>query len=172
MRAYHDTEWGVVSHDDRHMFEMLILEGAQAGLSWSTVLNKRANYVKAFAGFDIEKVAKFDSRKVESLLLDAGIIRNRLKVESAISNAKAFIEVQREVGSFDKYVWAFVDDKQIVHRIEPGEQLPASDELSDRVSKDMKKRGFRFVGTTIVYSYLQAIGLINDHVVGCPFGAY
>jgi DNA-3-methyladenine glycosylase I len=164
---YHDEEWGQPAHDDRHLFEMLVLEGAQAGLSWSTILHKRANYRRAFAGFDPKKVACFDAPRVEALVLDAGIVRNRLKIESAITNARAFLEVQREFGSFDRYLWSFVDGRPIVNRPRTRRGVPAHTPLSDRISKDLKKRGFRFVGTTIVYAYLQAVGVVNDHTRDC-----
>jgi DNA-3-methyladenine glycosylase I len=164
---YHDREWGVPVHDDRKLFEFLILEGAQAGLSWITVLRKRENYRKAFDGFDARKIEKYDVKKVKSLLADAGIIRNRLKVASAISNAKAFLEVQKEFGSFDRYQWSFVNGKPIVnHRRSLGE-LPSRTEISDVMSKDLKKRGFRFVGSTICYAHMQAVGMVNDHIITC-----
>ena len=164
---YHDEEWGRPSHDDRHLFEMLILEGAQAGLSWSTILHKRANYRKAFAAFDPKKVARFDAKRRAALMQDAGIVRNRLKIESTITNAAAFLQVQKEFGSFDSYLWAFVDGKPLVEKRSAGERLPASTPLSDRISKDLKKRGFRFVGTTIIYAFLQAVGVVNDHGRDC-----
>lgn len=164
---YHDKEWGRPVHDDPHLFEMLILEGAQAGLSWSTILHKRANYRKAFAGFDPKKVARFDAKRRGALLQDAGIVRNRLKIESTVTNAQAFLKVQKEFGSFDRYLWNFVDGKPVVHSRGVGERLPASTELSDRISKDLKKRGFRFVGTTIIYAFLQAVGVVNDHSGDC-----
>lgn len=158
---YHDEEWGRPSHDDRHLFEMLILEGAQAGLSWETVLKKRENYRRAFAHFDFKKVARFDKAKVKKLMNNEGIIRNRLKIDSAVSNAQAFLEVRKEFGSFDKYVWGFVGGKPM-----RGKRLTSSPE-SDALSKDLKKRGFRFVGTTIMYAYMQAVGMIDDHAPGC-----
>ena len=164
---YHDTEWGVPCYDDKTLFEFLILESVQAGLSWITILKKRDNYRKAFAGFDAAKVARFNSRSVERLMNDAGIVRNRLKIESAISNAKCFLEVQQEYGSFSNYIWGFVDGKPIQNRWKTLAQVPASTPLSDRISKDMKKRGFRFFGTTICYAHMQATGMVNDHVVGC-----
>jgi DNA-3-methyladenine glycosylase I len=167
---YHDEEWGVPVHDDRHLFEMLILEGAQAGLSWSTILRKRAHYQRAFAQFDPKKVARFDAKRRAALMKDAGIVRNRLKIESTVTNAKAFMEVQREFGSFDRYLWAFVDGKPIVNHPAAGERLPPTSELSDRISKDLKKRRFRFVGTTIVYAFLQAVGVVNDHSQDCYLG--
>jgi DNA-3-methyladenine glycosylase I len=166
-RDYHDREWGVPVHDDRRLFELLVLEGAQAGLSWSTILHRRESYRRAFAGFDPKKVAAFDSRKVEKLLQDPGIIRNRLKVESAISNAKAFLEVQREFGSFDSYVWSFVGGKPIVNRRRSGSDIPAVTPEAEGMSSDLVKRGFRFVGPTICYAYMQSMGMVNDHVVYC-----
>lgn len=165
--AYHDKEWGRPVHDDRVFFEFLILEGAQAGLSWSTILGKRKNYRKLFADFDPVKVARFTPSRVEKLLLDAGIVRNRLKVEGTVKNAKAFLAVQKEFGSFDKYVWQFVGGKPIVNRPKPG-QLQAKTAESDALSKDLKKRGFTFVGSTIMYAFMQATGLVDDHIVGCP----
>jgi DNA-3-methyladenine glycosylase I len=146
---------------------MLILEGAQAGLSWLTILRKRTNYQKAFAGFDSNKVARFDAVRKAALLLDPGIVRNRLKIDSTVSNARAFLAVQREFGSFDRYLWSFVERRPVVNRLPAGRGLPARTELSDRISKDLKKRGFRFVGTTIIYAYLQAVGVVNDHMRGC-----
>jgi DNA-3-methyladenine glycosylase I len=163
---YHDKEWGRPVHDDRLLFEMLILEGAQAGLSWSTILHKRANYQRLFAGFDPKKVARFDAARKAKLMLDPGIVRNRLKIDSTVTNAQAFLEVQREFGSFDKYLWSFVDGRPIVNGPSVG-GVPARTELSDRISKDLKKRGFRFVGTTILYAYLQAVGVVNDHYRDC-----
>lgn len=164
---YHDEEWGRPVHDDRHLFEMLILEGAQAGLSWSTILHKRANYRKSFSSFDPKKVARFDAKRRAALMQDAGIVRNRLKIDSTITNAQAFLQVQKEFGSFDKYLWNFVDGKPVVNIRPTGERLPASTDLSDRISKDLKKRGFRFVGTTIIYAFLQAVGVVNDHSQAC-----
>ena len=164
---YHDEEWGRPSHDDRHLFEMLILEGAQAGLSWSTILHKRANYRKAFANFVPEKVARFDARRRATLLKDPGIVRNRLKIESSVTNAQAFLAIQKEFGSFDRYLWAFVNGRPLIAARGPGERLPASTVLSDQISKDLKKRGFRFVGTTIIYAFLQAVGVVNDHGRDC-----
>jgi DNA-3-methyladenine glycosylase I len=164
---YHDEEWGRPVHDDRHLFEMLTLEGAQAGLSWSTILHKRANYRKSFASFDPKKVARFDAQRRAALMNDAGIVRNRLKIDSTVTNAQAFLKLQKEFGSFDRYLWDFVDGKPVV-TIRPGaERLPASTELSDLVSKDLKKRGFRFVGSTIIYAFLQAVGVVNDHGRDC-----
>ncbi|OUS28738.1 DNA-3-methyladenine glycosylase [Thalassotalea sp. 42_200_T64] len=164
---YHDKEWGVPVHDDTTMFEFLTLESAQAGLSWYTVLKKRENYRKLFANFDVQAVANFDDAKVEELLLNPGIIRNRLKVKSAISNAQHFIEIQQEFGSFCKYLWAFVDKKPVVHSFDELSDYPATSEVSDRISKDLKKRGFKFVGSTIVYAHMQAAGLVNDHSNNC-----
>lgn len=164
---YHDTEWGVPVHDDRKQFEFLILEGAQAGLSWSTILHRRAGYRRAFADFDPHKVARFTPARIEKLLLDPGIIRNRLKVTSAISNARAFLKLQDQFGSFDRYIWDFVDGKPVVNRWRRQSEVPATSPVSDALSKDMKKRGFRFVGSTILYAHLQATGLINDHLVSC-----
>jgi DNA-3-methyladenine glycosylase I len=171
MRAYHDDEWGKPSHDDTHLFEMLMLEGAQAGLSWSTILDKRANYRRAFDNFDPEHIARYDETRLTALLADPGIVRNRLKVKSSVSNAQAFLAVRAEYGSFDTYLWAWVDGTPIVNRPRTMADLPTHTDLSDRLGKDLKKRGFNFVGSTIVYSYMQAVGLINDHVVGCPQGA-
>lgn len=167
MRRYHDEEWGVPVHNDRKHFEFLVLEGAQAGLSWRTVLHKRVAYRVAFAGFDPRRVARFDARKVKTLLKNAGIIRNRLKIESAISNARAFLAIQKEFGSFDRYVWQFVGDRPIVNRWTTLRELPACTPESDALSADLKKRGFRFVGSTIIYAHMQATGLVNDHLVHC-----
>ena len=164
---YHDEEWGVPVHDDRKQFEFLILEGAQAGLSWSTILNKRDGYRRAFADFDPEKVARFTKKRVEKLLQDPSIVRNRLKVESAVTNAKAFLEVQEAFGSFCDYIWGFVDGSPIQNRFRNDSDIPATSPESDALSKDLKKRGFRFVGSTIVYAHMQATGLVNDHFVGC-----
>lgn len=164
---YHDEEWGVPVHDDRTLFEFLILEGAQAGLSWDTILAKRDNYRKAFANFDAQKVAKFSDEKLEKLLLDPGIIRNRLKVYSARINAKAFLAVQKEFGSFDKFIWSFVGGKPIVNKIRGREDFVATTPISDAISKDLKKRGFKFVGSTIMYAFMQATGMVNDHMVSC-----
>lgn len=165
--AYHDEEWGVPVRDDRTWFEFLVLEGAQAGLSWITILKKRENYRKAFDGFDVRKVARYTPAKIEKLLQDPGIVRNRLKIESTVSNARAFIAVQKEFGSFDAYMWQWVDGKPLVNRPRTLKDVPPRTELSDRISKDMKKRGFRFVGSTIVYAHMQATGMVNDHLVGC-----
>lgn len=164
---YHDEEWGVPVHHDRVLFEFLILEGAQAGLSWETILKKRERYREAFAGFDPAKVARFDRRRVEKLLADPGIVRNRLKVESAVANARAFLQVQREFGSFDAYVWRFVGGRPIVKRWASIGDLPARTAESDALSRDLLARGFRFVGSTICYAFMQAVGMVNDHVVGC-----
>lgn len=164
---YHDEEWGRPVHDDRTHFEMLLLEGAQAGLTWETILLRRDGYRRAFAGFDPVKVARFDAKKTSALLRNPGIIRNRLKVESAVTNAQAFLAVQREWGSFDAYVWRFVGGKPIVNRWKTMRQVPAMTSISDELSKDLKKRGFRFVGSTIVYAYMQAIGMVNDHTRDC-----
>ena len=169
MRAYHDEEWGVPSRDEAHLFEMLILEGAQAGLSWSTILAKRENYRRAFAGFDADRVATFDDATVEALLQDPGIVRNRLKVRATVANARGVLAVRHEFGSFAAYVWGWVDGSPIVHRPTTLGDLAGRDELSDRISKDLKRRGFSFVGSTIVYSFLQAVGVVDDHIVGCPF---
>ncbi len=167
MRAYHDEEWGVPSHDDRHLFEMLVLEGAQAGLSWSTILNKREGYRGAFAGFDPAKVARFDDAKVERLLQDAGIVRNRLKVGSAVSNARAVLEAQKEFGSFDAYMWTLAGGRPKVNRRTGMGQIPAETEVSRAMSKDLKRRGFRFVGSTVCYAFMQATGMVNDHATSC-----
>ncbi|MBK8465090.1 MAG: DNA-3-methyladenine glycosylase I [Chloracidobacterium sp.] len=164
--AYHDAEWGVPVHDDRTLFEFLILEGAQAGLSWDTILKKRDAYRKAFDNFDPAKVAKYSDAKCAKLLTNEGIIRNRLKIASAVSNANAFLKVQKEFGSFDKYIWGFVGDKQIVNKLKGGD-VPATSPISDAISKDLKKRGFNFVGSTIIYAFMQATGMVNDHLVTC-----
>jgi len=164
---YHDTEWGVPLHDDQRLFEFLVLEGAQAGLSWETILKKRDTYRTAFDDFDPARVARYATRKVEKLLADPGIVRNRLKVESAVSNAKAFLDVQKEHGSFDAYVWRFVDGKPRVNTWNALGQVPASTSQSDAMSKDLKKRGFRFVGSTICYAFMQATGMVNDHATSC-----
>ncbi len=166
--AYHDEEWGVPVHDDRRFFEFLILEGAQAGLSWSTILNKRPAYREAFVDFDPARVAKYDSRKIERLMSNPGIVRNRLKIESAVANARAFLTLQREHGTFDRYVWRFVDGKPVVNRHRSLSTIPASTPQSNALSKDLAKRGFRFVGPTIMHAFMQATGLVNDHVVKCP----
>ncbi len=164
---YHDTEWGVPVHDDRTLFEFLILEGAQAGLAWITILKKREGYKKAFADFDPEQVAGFTPKKINQLLLNPGIIRNKLKVNAAVTNARAFLNVQEEFGSFDTYAWQFVDGKQIVNTFTRTDQMPATSKESDLFSKNLKQRGFKFTGSTIVYAYMQATGMVNDHLVSC-----
>ncbi len=164
---YHDEEWGVPVHDDRKLFEFLVLEGAQAGLSWLTILRKREAYRKAFDNFEVKKVAKYDKAKIAKLLKDATIVRNRLKIESAVNNAKRFIEVQKEFGSFDRYMWQFVGGKPKVNHRRTLKEIPATSPESDAMSKDLKARGFKFVGTTICYAHMQAVGMVNDHVVGC-----
>jgi DNA-3-methyladenine glycosylase I len=168
MQAYHDTEWGVPSRDDGYLFEMLLLEGAQAGLSWSIILNKRANYRRALDGFDPERIARYDEAKLLALLADPGIVRNRLKVRGTVTNARAFLATQQEHGSFADYLWAWVDGTPLVNRPASTAELPARTELSDRIGKDLKRRGFTFVGSTIIYSYLQGVGVVNDHLVTCP----
>jgi DNA-3-methyladenine glycosylase I len=165
--SYHDAEWGVPLHDDRGLFEFLILEGAQAGLSWETILKKRDNYREAFDGFDAARVARYTPKRVERLMANPGIVRNRLKIESAISNARAFLDVQKEAGSFDAYIWGFVGGKPRVNTVRGMGNVPASTPQSDAMSKDLKKRGFRFVGTTICYAFMQATGMVNDHAVEC-----
>ncbi|MGB5102620.1 MAG: DNA-3-methyladenine glycosylase I [Steroidobacteraceae bacterium] len=165
--CYHDEEWGVPAHDDRTQFEFLVLEGAQAGLSWSTILNKRAGYREAFADFDVERVARFNRRTVERLMKFPGIVRNRLKIESTISNAKAVIALQDEVGGLARHMWSFVGGKPIVNRRTSMKQVPATSAESDAISKDLKKRGFRFVGSTIIYAHMQATGMVNDHTIDC-----
>ena len=164
---YHDKEWGVPVYDDRVQFEFLILEGAQAGLSWSTILNKRDGYRKNFADFDPAKVARFTKKRIEKILLDPSIVRNRLKVESTVSNAKAFLAVQKEFGTFSDYIWGFVGGKPIQNKFRKDADVPATSPESDALSKDLKKRGFRFVGSTIVYAHMQATGMVNDHVTSC-----
>ena len=164
---YHDKEWGVPLHDDRRLFEMLILEGMQAGLSWITVLKKREAFREAFDNFDVKKIAKYTEEKVEELMQNEKIIRNRRKITAAIDNAKAFIEIQKEYGSFDKFIWSYVDDKPIINRFKKLEEMPANTPLSDKISKDLKKRGFNFVGTTIIYSFMQAVGMVDDHITSC-----
>jgi DNA-3-methyladenine glycosylase I len=164
---YHDEEWGSPLHDDQMLFEFLILETMQAGLSWHTILKKRENFRAAYHNFDVERVARFGEREIEELLLDAGIIRNRAKIEASVRNARAFIRVQEEFGSFDSYIWDFVDGRPIVNTWKELSQLPASTPLSDRVSKELKQRGFGFVGTTVVYAHMQATGMVNDHLVSC-----
>jgi len=164
---YHDEEWGVPQHDDRVLFEFLILEGAQAGLSWDTILQKRGNYRKALDGFHAKKISGYDRRKIAALMRDPGIVRNRLKIASAVQNAKAFLAVQKEFGSFDRYVWQFVGGKPVVNAWKKGQQVPARTPESDVMSKDLKKRGFNFVGSTICYAFMQAVGMVNDHAVEC-----
>jgi DNA-3-methyladenine glycosylase I len=165
--AYHDSEWGVPVHDDRTLFEFLTLEGAQAGLSWSTILKKRDNYRRAFADFDPARVARFSTAKIEKLMQDSGIVRNRLKIESTVSNARAFLTVQNEFKTFDAYIWQFVGGKPLVNARQSMRDIPASTPESDAMSKDLKRRGFRFVGTTICYAFMQATGMVNDHLVTC-----
>ena len=165
--SYHDEEWGVPVHDDRTWFEFITLEGAQAGLSWETILKKRDRYRKVFSNFDPKKVARYDAKKKKSLLADAGIIRNRLKIDSTITNAQAFLKIQNEFGSFDKYIWQFVDGKPLQSNLEPNGKVIVSTKVSDAISKDLKKRGLRFVGTTIIYALMQATGLVNDHTSDC-----
>jgi DNA-3-methyladenine glycosylase I len=166
--AYHDTEWGVPLHDDRRLFEFLVLEGAQAGLSWLTILNKRENYRRAFDGFDPGKVARYGARKVAALLADPGIVRNRLKIAAAIRNAQAFLAVQREFGSFDRYIWRFTGGRPIQNAWRTLKQVPARTPESDAMSRDLRERGFKFVGSTICYAHMQATGMVNDHLVTCP----
>mgnify|MGYP003583533404 FL=1 len=166
---YHDKEWGVPVHDDRTLFEFLVLEGAQAGLSWITILRKREGYRKAYDDFDVQKVASYDESKIEELLINPDIVRNKLKVRSSVNNAKLFMEIQKEFGSFDSYIWSFTDGKQIINNWEDISQVPVTSEISDTVSRDLKKRGFKFTGSTIIYSYLQAVGIINDHTIWCSF---
>ena len=165
--AYHDTEWGVPLHEDRALFEFLVLEGAQAGLSWYTILKKRENYRKAFDQFDPQKVARYNAAKIARLLADPGIVRNRLKVASAVQNAKAFLKVQEEFGTFDKYIWRFVDGHPIINTHRALKEVPARTKESDAMSRDLKQRGFTFVGTTICYAHMQATGMVNDHLVTC-----
>lgn len=165
--SYHDKEWGRPQHDDQKLFEFLILEGAQAGLSWTTILKRREGYRKAFSNFDAKKVAKYDQKKIESLLQDDSIIRNRLKVTSAVNNAKQFLKVQQEFDSFDKYIWGFVNHKPLKNKFKKLSEIPASTTISEKMSKDLRKRGFNFVGPTICYALMQAIGMVNDHTSGC-----
>ena len=167
MEEYHDKEWGIPVHDDRKLFEFLILEGAQAGLSWLTVLNKRENYRKALDNFDANKISKYNNKKIEELLSNNGIIRNKLKIAATIKNAKTFLEIQKEFGSFDKYIWQFVKYKPIKNSWKSLKQLPPKTKESDEMSKDLKKRGFNFVGSTICYAFMQAVGMVNDHIAGC-----
>lgn len=164
---YHDKEWGVPIHNDRKLFEFLLLEGFQAGLSWRTILYKRQNFRKAFDNFDFNKVANYDKRKINSLMKDTGIIRNQLKINSMVSNAKAFIAVRKEFGTFDKYIWSFVNGKPIKNKLKSLKEIPARTELSDLISMDLKKRGFKFVGSTIIYAHMQATGMVNDHLTTC-----
>jgi DNA-3-methyladenine glycosylase I len=167
MIQYHDREWGVPIHNDRRLFEFLLLEGAQAGLSWETILRKRENYRRAFSRFNPKKIARYTSKDVRRLLADPGIVRNRLKVKAAIINARKFLEVQREVGTFDAYIWQFVGGRPIQHRIRSMREVPVRTAESDAMSKDLRKRGFKFIGSTICYAFMQATGMVNDHVVGC-----
>lgn len=164
---YHDEEWGVPVHDDRKLFEMLNLEGAQAGLSWITILRKREKYLQLFDNFDAEKIVKYSDKKLENILQDSGIVRNKLKVNSVVTNAKAYMQVQKEFGSFDKYIWQFVGGKPIVNNFKSLNKVPAKTEISDAMSKDLKKRGFKFIGSTICYAFMQAVGMVNDHIVDC-----
>ena len=166
-KDYHDFEWGTPVYDDATLFEFLVLETFQAGLSWITILNKRENFRKAFDNFDYKKIAKYPESKFNSLMQDAGIIRNRLKIRSAISNAQLFMEVQKEYGSFSKFIWSYVDDEPIVNRFHKREEVPATTEISDKLSKDLKKRGFKFTGSTVIYAYMQSMGLVNDHTTDC-----
>jgi DNA-3-methyladenine glycosylase I len=167
MIRYHDTEWGVPLHDDRRLFEFLVLDGFQAGLSWSTILNKRDNFRRAFDNFDPVEISSYRRKKIGSLLKDTGIIRNRLKIETSITNARAFLDIQKQFGSFDKYIWQFVDHKPIVNKWRKMKDIPANTTESDAMSKDLKKRGFKFVGTTICYAFIQAAGMVNDHIISC-----
>ncbi|MCD6162022.1 MAG: DNA-3-methyladenine glycosylase I [candidate division Zixibacteria bacterium] len=167
MKEYHNTEWGTPVHDDSKLFEFLVLDAFQAGLSWLTILKKRENFRKAFDNFDYNKIAKYDEKKYDKLMNDAGIIRNKLKIKAAITNAMMFIDIQKEFGSFDKYIWQFVDSKTIHNRWKTMKEIPAKTAVSDLMSGDLKKRGFKFVGSTICYAFMQAAGLVNDHVVGC-----
>jgi DNA-3-methyladenine glycosylase I len=164
---YHDKEWGVPLHNDRKLFEFLVLEGFQAGLSWLTILKKRKNFRKAFDNFDFNKVAGYDKKKINSLLKDAGIIRNRLKIEGTVTNARAFIETRKEFGTFDNYIWSFINGKPVQNKFKSLSEIPAKTELSDKISLDLKKRGFKFVGSTIVYAHMQATGMVNDHTLEC-----
>jgi DNA-3-methyladenine glycosylase I len=167
MIEYHDNEWGVPQHNDGKLYEFLVLEGMQAGLSWSIVLRKRENFRRAFEGFNPAKIAGFDSKEVERLLSDPGIIRNRLKIEAAIANARCFLTVQKEFGTFDRYIWQFIEGKPIRHRFRSPSEIPATSPESDLVSKDMKRRGFKFVGSTVIYAHMQATGMVNDHLTSC-----
>ena len=167
MIRYHDNEWGVPVHNDKKLFEFLILEGFQAGLNWRTILNKRENFRKAFDNFDFNKVAEYDKRKINSLLKDEGIIRNKLKIEGAVANAKAFLQVRKEFGTFDKYIWSFVNGKPLQNKFKSLKDIPARTKLSDKISDDLKKREFKFVGSTIIYAHMQATGMANDHLISC-----
>lgn len=167
MAEYHDTEWGVPLHDDNELYGLIVLEGAQAGLSWRTVLHRREAYREAFAGFNPEIVAEYTPDKLEDIRENSGVIRNKLKIASAVKNAKAFIEIQREFGSFDKYLWAYVDEKPVMNGVASWKEVPAETELSQKISKDLKKRGFNFVGPTIMYAYMQSVGMVNDHLATC-----
>ncbi|MFC2154504.1 DNA-3-methyladenine glycosylase I [Candidatus Altiarchaeota archaeon] len=164
---YHDEEWGAPVHDDRKLFEQLVLQSMQAGLSWETILKKRENFREAFDNFDFEKVAKYDSKKFQSLMKNEGIVRNKLKIKSAIENAKVYLRIRKEYDSFEDYIWSFVNGKQIVNKYKSWKQLPAKTELSDKISKDLKQKGMNFVGSTIIYAYMQAVGIVNDHETGC-----
>ena len=166
-RAYHDNEWGVPVHDDKVLFEFIILEGAQAGLNWMTILKRREGYRRAFDNFDFHKIAKYETKDIKRLLKDEGIIRNKLKIESAIQNAKVFLKIREEFGSFDKYLWRYVENNPINDNPETWQDVPAKTELSDKISKDLKKRGMKFVGSTIIYAFMQAVGMVNDHLVDC-----
>ena len=168
MNKYHDEEWGTPLHDDRKLFEFMVLDAFQAGLSWKTVLHKRRNFDQAFAGFDPLKVSKFKEDKIEALLQDPGIIRNKLKVNATVTNARAFLAVQKEFGTFDKYIWQFVNHKPVINRWSSMGQIPAKSDLSDAMSKDLLSRGFKFVGSTICYAFMQAVGMVNDHLISCP----
>ena len=164
---YHDQEWGVPQHDDQKLFELLILEGAQAGLSWYTILKKRENYRQAFDNFEAKKIAGYDNKKIQELLINQGIVRNRLKIESTVRNAKAFLEIQKNYGSFNQYIWSFVGGKPIVNKFNELKDIPAKTDISDKMSKSLKKQGFNFVGSTICYAFMQAVGMVNDHTVDC-----
>ena len=167
LRIYHDTEWGIPVHDDRKHFEFIVLDSFQAGLSWSTILNKRENFRKAFDDFDPEKISRYTQKKIDKLLQDAGIIRNKLKVHATISNAKSFLQVKKEFGTFNKYIWQFTGNKTLQRKLRSSKEIPASTKESDAMSEDLKKRGFKFVGSTICYAYMQAAGMVNDHLVTC-----
>lgn len=166
-RAYHDTEWGTPVHDDKKLFEFLVLEGAQAGLSWDTILKRRDGYRNAFDNYDLKKIINYNTKKIEELMNNPNIIRNRLKINSVIINAKLFLEIQKEFGSFDKYLWSFVNNKQIINKPKIMKEIPTSSKESDAISTDLKRRGFKFVGTTIIYAYMQAVGLVDDHLTTC-----